>query len=484
MKVLFLNIIVSIFFSSVSSQSLELDGNAETDISFDWEDLYLDSTGQIYTGVIDDPSPLTTFTTGQSKDTNDVSQWKHKSSSVPDKDDITNAYAYAANDNDDLVVYFGGDRYSNSGDSSFGFWFFQENVEPLIDGTFNGNHRDGDLLVLADFGSTNQIVVYEWIDGGVSLLLSNEDAECDEAKNQTICAVTNSIITLSPWPYVPKEGIAGYFPPLSFIEGKMNLNEIFANQTDLPCFTSFLAETRSSTSINAQLKDFVYGEFGICNIVSSIECPFAELSENGLELVYIYNITVENDGFGTLYDINVYYGDDIVGNFSILLKNEVKFIIGNFTSQNIFVTTESGNVTALPHKNSLEEDKLFDIFDAGEAECPVLNFTLSIDVIKECFVELEEINNFISLRIDYDVVFCNSGELLIHTFLITETYEATATQIYINSTLDLGECLLHQGYYYPSINVLNFTDSIEIEAKSLFGLSVPSSNTTAQCELC
>jgi hypothetical protein len=37
-----------------------------------------------------------------------LTKWKHKDGSVPDKDDITNAYAAAyTNDEDEIIIYFG-----------------------------------------------------------------------------------------------------------------------------------------------------------------------------------------------------------------------------------------------------------------------------------------------------------------------------------------------------------------------------------------
>lgn len=50
------------------------------------------------------PAPQSIFTGGGSKDPLDISQWKYKDGAVPDKDDITNAYAAAYNANGDLVI--------------------------------------------------------------------------------------------------------------------------------------------------------------------------------------------------------------------------------------------------------------------------------------------------------------------------------------------------------------------------------------------
>ena len=42
----------------------------------------------------------------------------------------------------------------------------------------------------------------------------------------------------------------------------------------MPCFSSFLAETRSSSSITAQLKDFAEGSFQLCRIDVTKNCNF------------------------------------------------------------------------------------------------------------------------------------------------------------------------------------------------------------------
>ncbi len=82
----------------------------------------------IFTGVLTDPAPQSIYTTGGSKDTNDISKWRHRDGSVPDKDDLTHAHAFGKQYGDDLYVYFGTDRFSNDGDAAIGFWFFQDDV--------------------------------------------------------------------------------------------------------------------------------------------------------------------------------------------------------------------------------------------------------------------------------------------------------------------------------------------------------------------
>src|SRR5262249_24572971 len=116
----------------------ELDGNTQdgAPAGLDWESTFPPNT-PLTQNPIQDPAPLTIYTTGGSKDTNDVSQWKHKSGSVPDKDNILQAVAAGlALPNGDTAIYFAASRFDNSGDAQIGLWFFQQNVAPQPDGTF------------------------------------------------------------------------------------------------------------------------------------------------------------------------------------------------------------------------------------------------------------------------------------------------------------------------------------------------------------
>jgi hypothetical protein len=87
-----------------------------------------------------------------------------------------------------------------------------------------------------------------------------------------VCAITNPTATPAPsfWNYQAKGGTLGTFPPQTFFEGGVNLNKIFP--TGVPCFSSFLAETRSSSSITATLKDFAEGSFNLCKITVTKNC--------------------------------------------------------------------------------------------------------------------------------------------------------------------------------------------------------------------
>jgi hypothetical protein len=242
------------------------------------------------------------FTGGGSKDPNDINQWAWKNGGgLPDKDNLLHAFAarYAAGGQQ--LLYFGSDRYDNSGDAVEGFWFFQDEVGTNPNGTFNGVHRDGDLLVLSDFsngGGTSTIAVYEWdAPGGTNntgctaaanndpqpgqcgaanlrLLASSTAANCANPNlnnpptpapggtNDQFCGIVNADTITMPWDFTdksntPNDGALNG----EFFEGGVNLTALGLGDR---CFSSFASETRSSTSPTATLKDFITGGFGSC----------------------------------------------------------------------------------------------------------------------------------------------------------------------------------------------------------------------------
>jgi hypothetical protein len=229
----------------------------------------------------------TIFTGGGSKDPQDVNQWAWKDGAggLPDKDNLLHSFAarYLTPSGD--VLFFGSDRYDNSGDAQQGFWFFQNEISlgsnSIGGGTgFNGVHKAGDLLVISDFsngGTTSTITVYKWDptctkttgstagacgDANLRILGTSTAANCASvAANDQFCGIVNPTNgTTAPWPYTDKSGNSSYLQG-EFYEGGVNLTALGLAGT---CFASVAAETRSSTSTTATLKDFVLGGFGEC----------------------------------------------------------------------------------------------------------------------------------------------------------------------------------------------------------------------------
>jgi hypothetical protein len=335
--------------------AFELDGDATSQSTDDWDRVCFEqakkdglsdadatalctattpTTGAVAVAWVSEPDHAATiFTGGGSKDPQDISQWAWKNDplagdvlhgGLPDKDNLLHAYAvrYSLAPTGPTgecpngtggpgeptfdptikceVLYFGSDRYDNSGDAQQGFWFLQDRVglgsAKVGGGTgFTGLHQPGDLLVISDFsngGTVSTITIYKWdptctgtgkpktggIDGlfcgdaNLERLQTSDAANCGSVTgvNDPFCGLVNNaisqpatagLITL-PWPFLDKTGTAGNGAlPGEFYEAGVNLSKLkLAGE----CFSSLVSETRSSTSTTATLKDFVTGQFANC----------------------------------------------------------------------------------------------------------------------------------------------------------------------------------------------------------------------------
>jgi hypothetical protein len=253
---------------------------------------------------------VTYFHGGGSKDINDIPDWRYGATpSAPDKNQITNAYAYASFEGDDVILYFGADRYSNDGDSAIGFWFFQDAVSTSDRQSkggyeFNGSHTENDVFVVSDFtngGVVENLAVYLWKGPGnlelATTIVPNPGTDCAGSSSPDDgCAAVNAEGIPAPWPYTPKANIGdpGTIPPLAFFEGGVNLTALLGPD-GVGCFSSFLAETRSSQEQTAQLKDLALGQFEICDANISI----APDAVNEVGTAHTFTVTVNKEVAGT-----------------------------------------------------------------------------------------------------------------------------------------------------------------------------------------
>jgi uncharacterized repeat protein (TIGR01451 family) len=311
----------------------ELDGNVTTGLlgtsgsttpSHDWDQVFTDNnsvppttSGALASSFVTDAVNSNgddIFQGGGSKDTQGIQQgrWLFTGSKPQGKDDITHAYAAAYTDpsNGHLILYAGLDRFDNSGDATAGFWFFRnqigENPSVTTNGghPFTGTHADGDILLVSDFtqgGSTSTIKVFRWTgdDATGSLVpVSTPDP------TSTFAIVNGAAISV-PWSYTNKSGqtqpAAG-----EFLEEGVDLTALGLQG----CFSSFLAETRSSQAPTATLSDFVIGSFPLCSIGAT---PFNGLSKVGDSVTY--PLTVTNTGATTLFLQNV--NDTLLGDIVV-----------------------------------------------------------------------------------------------------------------------------------------------------------------------
>jgi uncharacterized repeat protein (TIGR01451 family) len=324
--------------------TFELDGNAQTGVlgtsgstttSHDWDQVFADagspalhssgtftkgSTSQALAGtfVSDELTGDDIFTGGSTKDTLPVSGWLFKTGKPQDKDEITNAYATAYLDpgSGHLLLFAGLDRFSNSGDSTAGFWFFQNQISKSTNANvsgsgapFTGVHADGDILLISDFtqgGSVSTITVYKWVGND-----STGSLQLVGGNSSNTFAIVNSAPISVPWSYTDKAGFSQPQPG-EFLEEGVDLTALNISG----CFSSFLAESRSSQSPTATLSDFVVGGFPLC----SLSAPqFAGLSKfdtrTGQGDLVTYPLTVQNTGGTPLFIQSV--SDSLLGNIVV-----------------------------------------------------------------------------------------------------------------------------------------------------------------------
>src|SRR3989454_8680299 len=315
---------------------VELDGNVADDPGntiADWNTLNGDclfqgglsgSAGGSNTRTcIGSENPPRIFTQGGSKDPLDINQWHWKpADTVPDKDTITHGYAASytatigASVIADKVVVIGGDRFAVNGDANIGAWFFQQNVTLNSNGTFSGVHVNHDVFLVSAFtggGGISTITVYEWDSACLKGVKSPGPGDCADTNlrllgsNDTFAITNSNPISDEAWSYLAKFGGGTSTMPVgAFFEGGADLTTLFAasGAGDVPCFSSFLLETRSSQSTTAVLKDFVLGSFPECHLKATKTVQCTSFNANG-SFNYTYSGTVINDGGGDLFNVNV-----------------------------------------------------------------------------------------------------------------------------------------------------------------------------------
>ena len=337
----------------------ELDGNATSSASDDWDKVCHQVTGSdcsttsntngaaAVTWIATNLARFDIFTGGGSKDPQDLNQWAWKSSTgtLPDKDTLLHGFATryklpsspacpGPGGNTDGtticdVLFFGSDRFDNSGDAQQGFWFFQNAVSLGTNSVgggqgFNGVHRDGDLLIVSDFsngGTTSTITIYKWDptckkttgatagtcgDNNLRILRTSTTASCASAgAGDAFCGLVNSNTITMPWSFTDKSSTPNKGALNGeFFEAGVNLSALGLGGE---CFASFLDETRSSTSTTSVLKAFVLGGFGACT--------------SGLT-------TTPKDGSGVNIDAN----GISIGTGSVTVKDSAQLVVGGSSS--------------------------------------------------------------------------------------------------------------------------------------------------------
>lgn len=449
----------------------ELDGDPQgsSEPGDDWETLYLGGgSAMVFTGIINDEpwdhdaDPNTglmdtsVFTGGQTKDINDFSAWLYKYGEPLDKGEITNAYAAAyLNPSDvcldggglpidcddaeatqppvhyenDLIIYFGLDRYANNGDAFAGFWFIQNvmGLEPFVKTSAGFIDEDGnpaahvaktgttpgDLLVLVEYPQANEtppvVKVYEYdpndadADGNkdeenhsihpLDLIYHPDNAVCDGFGGKLACAITNDRIdgvgndigaVPAPWEYTPKSGSPGEFPYETFYSGGINVTQLLGST---PCISSFLAETRASASESATLKDFALGSFDVCSIGVTKSCV-AEINTAGNAVRVDFSGIVTNTGAIAFDDILLYDDHSNAEITAVCLDGNANGVCGDTGDTDIGTYNSGGSANVVLQAG---EAAVYEGY--YEVSAPITSLVFNDEVTADAYMDLAVIKS-------------------------------------------------------------------------------------------
>jgi hypothetical protein len=446
---------------------------------------------------INGTSSTDSFTGGGSKDFYPLSKWAYSSSPTPNKDTLNAGYA-AAYSVSDFDIIFGANRASPNGDANIGIWFFQQTVGLDGKGGFTGAHVNGDVFIISAFtggGGTSTITAYVWNSSCTSGVKNPAVKQCADANLELLanpttvctssspyCAITNSTATASTW--------GGSLVSPLFFEGGIDITQAFAGigQT-VPCFASFLEETRSSQSTSAVLKDFLLGGFPVCSMAITKTCGTSSINPAGTGFVYPVNGVVTNTGIGSLSNVQV--KDCINGTFSTVAgvttcsgTSSTISVSNNTTGSGNFGTNslganETGTWSDSSSSTSVSQsDQAFAIAATTSGGAQTLqsantasqtcmaqaNSTLT--VTKSCSTTLQNGANgtAVSVLVSYGGMVCNTGAAKVTGVALTDYPDSIAITSGTNGTsvqsgITLGpkgstnppDCVSYTGSYTPTL---------------------------------
>ena len=346
---------------------------------------------------------------------------------------------------------------------------------------------DGDLLIVSDFstgGAVSTINVFKWVGGANGSLVLNESrspAPCDPTSGTNVlCAIVNPIDGVpSPWGFLNKSGETA-FAHGEFLEGGIDLQSIFPN--NIPCFTTFMAETRSSTSPTSTLSDFTGPHsFPLCGLSIAKACNGpGQVSADGTSVTYTWTATVTNTGIGTLTDVTIAdtYPDGTKQN----IPAASSLAGGASASVTItFVATNANCHAGVPNCPSpLDATNTATAFATAPggniinssgppatAEC-VTSVSSSVGITKACDTAnggatLVQQNGQMVVEVFFTAQVCNNGSVQLTNITLADVPAATITPSTIAS-LNPGQCTTVSGNYFPSSAPAgcNFSDTVRV----------------------
>ena len=302
-----------------------------------------------------------------------MNSWTYDSSAPQNKANLENAIAASYLDpgnSNHTYLYVGADRYDNSGSMALGVWFLQSPVGESGGKFYNldaqGNpdlnlpahHVDGDLLLVANFASGSATITsYTWSNGSIPATGTMLSSTIGTAVvNSTALDGTSGPSTAVPWPYRSSAhgAAANYVQAGEFFEAGVDLNLLFPTQTSFN-FSSFIVETRASTSPTATLSDFIVGHVSTAPDVTVSKVADSPTVDTGSQVGF--TVTVSNVGTGDLANVTLTdnsttggsslplpsgAGNDIVWSKAAGSDPDGNFVITGTTTGSQYLSLKSG----------------------------------------------------------------------------------------------------------------------------------------------
>lgn len=364
------------------------------------------------------------------------------------------------------------------------------------------------------------VTVYEWSGGNLVQIATGGDCIKPDgtpaAGLDKVCATVNKdadpSTNVAPWPYAPKpnEGAAGFFPHGTFFEGGIDLTAL--GLTDF-CFSTFLAETRSSTPFDSVLKDFVGPrEFDTCKLEVTKNCTNPRLSGDQKKIIYDLTGKVTASGFGSsLFNVTLEDTPAADGLFQQVDCADLTTPVGsdfplnslsgeacyrNTMSVDLVDNAPSDTITATA--NTKADNSGSTLSAKATADCPPLRVNPTLSLTKTCRAVVEVVGSNVVAKVIVSGKVCNEGtakEGNLTNVSVTDN-PVTLSPLVTNITLAPQTCQNYEGSYYPSVantaddkstncpSDVVFKDTVTAVAKDILGQALKDQTVSASCSLC
>ncbi|HEX9200135.1 MAG TPA: hypothetical protein VF865_11295, partial [Acidobacteriaceae bacterium] len=242
----------------------------------------------------------------------------------------------------------------------------------------------------------------------------------------------------------------------------------------LPCFSSFLEETRSSQSTSAVLKDFLIGGFPVCALTISKSCgtgsngaPLPALTADGTQVIYNWVGSVHNSGVGTLSSVQVndtLPGGSVVSHPTLSSNTLAPGATATFTATATLTILTAANLTATNTATALGFFGTTEIDSkapAASASCHIDPST-TVSVVKHCSAPgpgLTCSGSGCIVQVPIRAQVCNLGSVKLLNIGLTDSPSATLIPSTISSLDPVGtvdshgqptDCADVTGSYQPT----------------------------------